>query len=213
MRISAAVGVIAGMLMILPGQTALPIIKEYTPGILSNKTQPAKGMFLIASRGMRDSNFSRTVVLLINHSDRGTLGIVVNRRSNTRLSQALRDLTIKGLGNKYIYYGGPVALSRAVYLLRANNPPEKIKNILDDVYFGADRLVMKKLVQRDRARKSLRIYFGHASWSAGQLREELLRGDWHLIPANAKQIFSQQPRMLWHRLIKRIQPRGLVVQR
>ena len=130
-----------------------------------------------------------------------------------RLSQAMQGLAIKGLENKYVYYGGPVALSRAVYLLRISNPPEKIQHILGDVYFGADRLVMKKLAQRDRARKSLRIYFGHAGWSAGQLRVELLRRDWHLIPANAKQIFSQQPRLLWHHLIKRIQPRGLVVQR
>ena len=66
-----------------------------------------KGIFLIADPKLRDPNFTQTVVLLCEHNEQGTLGVVVNRPTTLRLSEAIPNISGTQDTSDVIYSGGP----------------------------------------------------------------------------------------------------------
>ena len=73
---------------------------------------PAAGVFLVAGPDLRDPNFARTVVLIIEHGDNGTLGLIVNRPTESKLSDLLSDFEGLGERSDTLFEGGPVGLDR-----------------------------------------------------------------------------------------------------
>lgn len=171
----------------------------------------AAGVFLVARRDLPDPNFHRSVVLLVQHDERGTLGLIVNRPTHLRLRDALPDLPGAQAANHPLYLGGPVARTLLAMLLRNEEPATHIEPVVDDVAFSADRDVLERLIARKKSAAELRLYLGHAGWAAGQLHYELARGDWHLAKADGKSIFGDSDR-LWDRLIESIDPPGFDVR-
>ena len=83
-----------------------------------------KGKFLVAKRHLWDPNFTRTVVLLVDHGPEGAMGLVVNRSSEVKIETVLPDL--EGVGGRpdTVFLGGPVAREMMILLLRADRQPE-----------------------------------------------------------------------------------------
>lgn len=177
----------------------------------TERLAPAAGVFLVARRDLPDPNFHRSVVLLVQHDERGTLGLIVNRRTRFRLHDALPDLPGAEAAGHPLYFGGPVGKTLLAMLLRNEKPGKHIESVTDDVSFSADRDVLEQLVARRKSAAELRLYLGHAGWAAGQLHHELARGDWHLAKADGKSIFGDAER-LWDRLIEDLDPPGFDVR-
>ncbi len=156
---------------------------------------PEAGLFLVAAPGMRDPRFSRSVVLLVQHSAEGAMGLIVNRRSKVPVSLALSELDPETAGKHDLYFGGPVEPGRVMYVHKGEMVAPDI-GIIDQVNWGADYERLKKLVNVHHP-DSLRIFFGYAGWGPGQLEFELSLGDWQLVPARAEHIFSEHPADLW----------------
>lgn len=173
---------------------------------------PATGMFLVADRDLGDPNFQRTVVLIIQHGDAGTTGLVVNRRTVLRLSELMPDMEHTGETGHRLFVGGPVGMNQIVMLLRKETAGERIEEVTEDVYFSADRRVLESMLARKKPERDLRLYVGHAGWAPGQLQYELARGDWHLTRAHADSIFGADIETLWDRLIRKLAPIGLEVR-
>jgi len=178
----------------------------------SAKLVPAAGMFLIARRDLPDPNFHRAVVLIVSHGNDGTLGLVVNRRSHARLADALPDMPGTKGSTHRIFIGGPVLRGQMVMLARNERPREGLAAVMDNLYFAADRNVLELFLKNKKPARDFRLYAGHSGWSPGQLQHELDRGDWHLLPADAEAIFSNDVD-LWQRLIDRAAPIRIEVRR
>ena len=171
------------------------------------KIVPAKGVFLVAKNEIEGGPFYQSVVLLLAHSDKGTIGLIVNRTMEIPVLKALPDLGRET--SHELYFGGPVELSGLLYLFRSSERPEQVdeaSHVMADVYYSGDRELLEELMDADKkpAKKKdeLHLFIGHSGWAPGQLDTELVRGSWDLVRADAFTVFGKDPETMWHELSK-----------
>ena len=159
----------------------------------------ARGQLLIAGPGLLDPNFWRTVVLIVEHSDEGALGLVLNRPSETTVGEAVSELEELLDLDEPLYVGGPVQPSALIVLAEFDAPGEAALIAFDDVG------VLASGAQEDPALsvRRGRAFVGHAGWGPGQLDDEVERGDWILEPARHDDAFTGTPLELWSTVLTR----------
>jgi putative transcriptional regulator len=171
---------------------------------------PAKGRILVARRGMLDPRFRESVVLLLEHGDQGSMGLIINHASELRLKNILPH--VKGISrlDDVLYFGGPVATSVAMVLYRHERALPESARATRDLFYSASQVTLESLLKEDQvSRERMRVFFGHANWYAGQLLAELGRGDWYLFESSPELVFSIPAEFLWQVLINRARPAGL----
>jgi len=159
----------------------------------------ARGQLLIAGPGLVDPNFWRTVVLIVEHSDDGALGLVLNRPSETTVGEAVAELEQLLDSDDPLYVGGPVQPSALIVLAEFDQPGEAALIAFEDIGVLANGAQddPSLTVRRGRA------FVGHAGWGPGQLDDEVERGDWILEPARREDAFTGQPLDLWSEVLTR----------
>ena len=155
-------------------------------------------MLLVAAPQMRDPRFKQTVVLLAEHSREGTLGMILNKKTDLSVGTALPELERLARSGHVMFFGGPVQPDRIMYVYTDTEAVSDEK-IMDGVYWGAGYDQLKQLVAA-KDPDSLRIFFGYAGWGPGQLEFELSLDDWNLLPASPDHIFGEETERLWHLL-------------
>ena len=164
----------------------------------------AAGKLLVASRDLPDPNFAETVILLVQHKDDGTLGLVINRRTRVPLSRVLRE--VKGAAGRTdpVHLGGPVSRSAILALRRsAANPGGDAVHVFGDVYMITSRPLLEQALASAVPATAFRVYLGYAGWGEGQLAHELELGGWYIFRGDAAMIFDADPDSIWTRLIGR----------
>jgi putative transcriptional regulator len=160
------------------------------------------GKLLVASRHLRDPNFLRTVVLMLEHSQEGALGVVLNRPSAKTVCDVWESLGEGPIDNlDSVYLGGPVPGP-----LIALHATEELgeKAVLPGLFMSVQREVIEQLVHTPDTR--LRLYSGHAGWGSGQLESELKAGGWYTIAACSEDVLFELDEIdnLWDRVLTRI---------
>jgi putative transcriptional regulator len=186
---------IAGL---VPFQSSVNLL---LPGHVRSKTRLGKGRFLVASRQLKDPNFSESVVLLIEYSRLGALGLVINRPTEVRLSTMFPD--IEGLLQRTdrLFMGGPVSPNHLMLLIQSDTQLEDSHRVFDDTYVTTSQVVFQRIIGEKK--RKFQVYAGHAGWAPGQLDQEVSRGDWHILRADAETIFDKTPSEVWPALIRR----------
>lgn len=161
--------------------------------------RPAAGRLLVANKDLQDPYFRRSVVLLIDHGEQGTLGMIINRPTALSLS-SLSEKFLRAGDADILYYGGPVQPMSFSMLVATGQAAEGGRPVLKDVFhvFGANR-IMAAIVQLG-PQDTVRIYSGFAGWAPGQLDHEIGLGGWRVLPASSAQIFTDHPELLWDEL-------------
>jgi len=172
-------------------------------------TAPKTGALLVASRDMPDSRFQRTVILLLEHNEEGTLGLIINRPTEFKLPDILSNLEGAAAGLS-LFFGGPVAVYEPLLLMRGKPDSARLNHVIGDVYWGNGRLALEWLLGRAQPFDALRVYLGHAGWAPGQLHAELAAGGWELFEAAPEIVFRQDLDTLWQELMER--PRWIMTQ-
>jgi putative transcriptional regulator len=193
------------------GDTAVVSVPEQ-PELPSPSLTPEKGIFLVAKPGMADPRFQRSVVLVLAHSDKGTLGLIINRSTDVPLSRVLPDLQAPDAERHALFFGGPVGMDILIFLVRSGAPPEHARHVMTDVYFSVDRETLEQLLTKHKARSELRLYIGHSGWGPGQLAAEIARGDWLLTRADSATVFEKDLQTIWPQLIDRPSAPGRFIQ-
>lgn len=185
-------------------QAAMPPLVYAT-----NNSRPLPGMFLVATRSLDDPRFIQSVVYLIKHSSRGTLGLIVNRPGNVSLLDALPGIDHKQAGLHTLYYGGPVGQT-VVFMLMRDEPAQKgIAPIADDISFSSELHVLDRMLTSGKPPDEIHFHIGHSGWAPGQLLFEIQHGSWHVVDADAAVIFSGDTDQLWKQLIDELEPLGI----
>jgi putative transcriptional regulator len=158
------------------------------------------GHFLIASPAIIDPNFHRTVVLITAHTEEGAVGLIVNRRSEATVQEAVPQLDALAELDALIFVGGPVNAEGVAVLAEFEDPDDAGVVVLDDVGFVAlDEALETEPPRVQRAR----VFAGVAGWGPDQLESEFAREDWIVAPARADDIFTDDPDSLWSNLLRR----------
>ncbi len=162
--------------------------------------ESARGQLLIAGPGLADPNFWRTVVLVIEHTDEGALGLVLNRPSEMSVADAVPELEDVLDPSGELFVGGPVQPSSVIVLAEFEDPGDAALIAFGDIGVLASGPPLQEIgagVREGRA------FVGHAGWGPGQLDSELERGDWILEPARRADAFSAEPLELWADVLTR----------
>jgi putative transcriptional regulator len=159
-----------------------------------------EGHFLIASPSILDPNFHRTVVFVTAHTDEGAVGLILNRRSEATVGEAVPQLAPVTAEDEPIYVGGPVNPAGVAVLAEFEDPAEAGVVVLEDVGFVAlDEALEEGPPHLQRAR----VFAGVAGWGPEQLEGELERDDWIIEPADRDDIFTDDPETLWSDVLRR----------
>ena len=177
---------------------------------LIQPTRPEKGVFLVARREMPDLRFRESVILILDHGSDGTLGLIINRTTTILLTDALPRFKSIDKAQRFLFFGGPVAVGSILFLIHSIVPLEPAKHIVDNVYWSGSSVLLKQLLHAGKSEDELRLYLGYAGWSPGQLAAEINEGSWQLFRANPESIFSQEPDSLWQRLMEQRLPGGIM---
>jgi putative transcriptional regulator len=172
------------------------------------RAQPAAGMFLVAARGLSDPNFEHSVVLLVQHGEGGSWGLVINRPTAVPLGKLFTAESALGREEGVLFAGGPVDAGRFLLLVRARRPPDDSQRVFADVYLGWTPAALQDL----RGIAEFRVYSGYSGWAPGQLEAEIARGDWHLLPAEPSLVFEPHPQRVWEQLARRTETPVAVFQ-
>jgi putative transcriptional regulator len=158
--------------------------------------------FLIAMPGLSDESFSRSVVYLCEHSDRGALGLVINKPSDMTLKSLFDkvDLPLRrdDLSQVPVFQGGPVHTERGFVLHESLKPEDDTSN--ESVYASTmtipgglemttSRDVLEALSTGAGPRRVL-VSLGYAAWGQGQLESEIAENSWLTVQADPLVIFD-----------------------
>ena len=161
--------------------------------------ESVRGQLLIAGPTLLDPNFQRTVVLMVEHSPEGALGLVLNRPSETTVGEVVPELEELVAPDSPVFIGGPVAQGGLIVLGQFEQPDESALLSFDDVGI----LRTEGLLDEPPTLIDARSFAGHSGWGPGQLDSELERGDWILEPARTQDAFSPEPEQLWSKVLAR----------
>jgi putative transcriptional regulator len=158
-----------------------------------------RGQLLVAGPSLLDQNFWRTVVLVVEHSEEGALGLVLNRPSEVSVGETVPQLEALLGPDERLFIGGPVQPSAVIVLAQFEDTSDAALIAFGDVGVlgtgSSDDLGVG--VRAGRA------FLGHAGWGPGQLDGELERGDWILEPARVGDAFSDDASGLWSEVLIR----------
>lgn len=164
--------------------------------------EPVAGSLLVAAPTMADPNFARTIVLLLDASESGALGVVLNRPTELEVVDVLEPWADLVVGPGVLFQGGPVETDAAlaVATVTADDDPVGWRRV-----YGSTGLVdLDAPVEiLASAVSSLRIFAGYAGWGSGQLEAEIAEGAWYVVPAEVQDPFLVEPERLWSQVLRR----------
>lgn len=159
------------------------------------------GLLLVASPALADPNFFRSVVLLMDHDQAGSVGVVLDRPLEMEVGDHLPAWCERLAPPARVFEGGPVQPETAIGVARrpGYDAGETWHPTLDFVGFIDVSLDPHEV----DGLEELRIYSGYAGWGAGQLEMELGLGSWFLVEGLTGDVFDPVPATLWRRVLLR----------
>jgi len=159
------------------------------------------GSLLIASPGLVDSNFFRSVVLLIDTADDGAVGVILNRPLDLDARDHLPNWYDLLAPPRRIFEGGPVQQETAIGV--AHRPGART----DDTWKPVPGDVGFLDVSGDPGEfgdvAEARVFSGYSGWGAGQLEMEISVGSWFVVDGTSDDTFDPVPETLWRRVLLR----------
>lgn len=161
------------------------------------------GRLLVATPAMEDQNFERAVVLMLEHSDNGALGVVLNRLLGATVAEMIEPWADLAAPPGLFHEGGPVALDSVIGLAEsagqteATNGWSPVRGRLGTVDLHLNPVDVGVPIAR------VRLFAGYAGWDAGQLEGELTLGAWFVVDADPADPFLPDVEDLWHLVLGR----------
>ena len=163
--------------------------------------------FVVATPSLRDPNFARTVVLLVEHGESGSLGFVVNRPSALSFGQVLESLGFErghAHGEMPVLAGGPVSLQSGWLIFDPRNVDEEdLEDALivnEGLAVSASRKLLERIARTAVPPRCI-LALGYAGWSEGQLDAEFGSGAWMPADFDPGVLFEVEPDARWGRAL------------
>jgi len=161
------------------------------------------GVLLVAMPSLGDPTFAGTVVYVLDHSDTGTLGVVLGRPSQVEIRDVLPGWCDLAVEPGVFHVGGPCETDTALCLAtaQADSPVPGLRPVAGDVHLvdldGDPDELAGHLT-------GLRVFAGYAGWSPGQLAGEMAEGAWACVPSRSGDVLSDlSGPQLWRRVVGR----------
>lgn len=179
--------------------------EDHEDSVLPAAQRVQAGTLLLANTQLFEPTFRRTVIYIIDHNDSGTLGVVLNRPSETPVFNVLPQWSEAAAKPKAIFIGGPVKVDSALCL-------GVLKNGADTGGVDGFRQVNGRTVMIDLDAdpeniapmvEGVRVFAGYSGWTLGQLEGEIERNDWIVLSALPSDVLVGPRRDLWGQVLRR----------
>ena len=162
--------------------------------------KPQKGSILISEPFLPDDNFKRSVILLCDHNEEGSFGLVINKNLELTVHDALEEFP-EFEGN--IYMGGPVESNTLHYLHTLGDVLDESIEIMNGLFWGGNFETLKILIeQKSISSDEIRFFLGYSGWGVGQLDDELKEKSWIVTNGRPDYIFNDHGEELWREILK-----------
>jgi putative transcriptional regulator len=173
--------------------------------VLAAHADPLPSLLLVAKPGLLDPNFRETVVLVTRTADAQTVGVILNRPTDVKLSELSRS-PAAAMYKEPLFFGGPVMARTLVGVFHSSTPPAAPAfEVAKDVYLSMHPGNIEPLIAGNRA--AFRLYAGFSGWAPSQLESELERDGWYVLPVREDVLFRTNTDGLWRELIEQAQRR------
>ena len=164
--------------------------------------EPGPGTLLVASAELLDPTFAESVILLIDVDPSGALGVVLNRPSPVGVEDVLEGWGDLASAPEVLFMGGPVSADGALALARCADLPPGVG--FQPIFAGLGLVDLDtEPPLLDGRLLGLRIFAGYAGWGAGQLDAEVAEGSWHVVAAEAGDVFGEATADLRREVLRR----------
>lgn len=158
------------------------------------------GQLLISDPFLKDPNFARTVVLICEHDDAGSIGFVLNKLYDKKLHQLIDGIERTDIT---VFFGGPVHEHTLHFLHTRNDIIEDGIEINDGIFWGGNfEQVLTHLQNYTIGNHEIRFYIGYSGWGTQQLEDELKEKSWITRLSNKHLVFHKFPSQIWKDALK-----------
>ena len=164
--------------------------------IKSNNIQPARGKILISEPLMGDFYFKRSVVLLAEHNEEGSFGLIMNKPLNAKFNEIVRDFPDFETN---LFLGGPVQSNNLFFIHTLGNTIDDSHEIIKGLYWGGEIEQIKEMIKLGQIEPdNIRFYIGYSGWASEQLDGELKRNSWLVSQLRPSKLLNTRPEELWN---------------
>lgn len=163
--------------------------------IQSNRVLPARGKILISEPFLSDTTFGRSVVLLVDHGEEGSMGIILNKRLPMTVNQVVDEF--KYLNEIPLCKGGPVGIDTLFYLHLFHDVPGAYP-IGNGMFLNGDFNAIKKyILQGNPVEGMIRFFLGYSGWDHTQLKQEIDENTWLVGTGDTESLMTLPVNELW----------------
>jgi len=149
--------------------------------------------FLIAMPGMADPYFSKTLTYLCEHSDKGAIGVVVNKPIDLTLGKLFEQVDIalqdEAMQLENVYFGGPVLIDRGFVLHQPLGDWNSTLKIDSEIGLTTSKDILEAMASGLGPSRVI-VTLGYAGWAPGQLEDEIKRNGWLTVQADPEVMFD-----------------------
>lgn len=165
--------------------------------ITHNNVLPVQGSILISEPFLQNAYFQRSVVLLVEHTAKGSMGFVLNKKTDLVVNTFFPEF--KELPDIPIYLGGPVSANRLFFIHSLGDLiiPDSIK-INDHLYFDGDFEALKRHIRSGHSIEGkVKFFLGYSGWTEGQLGNEINHNSWVVSHTSKENILLASGEEFW----------------
>lgn len=163
------------------------------------RTKPKQGSILISEPSLRDFYFRQSVILLAEHNEEGSFGVIINKPIEARLKDIIRGFSSYNLP---VYLGGPVKTD-SIFFIHTRDDIAQSLPIMQGLYWGGDLDTIREMLKKKlMSPGEIRFFVGYSGWSPNQLDRELKERSWVLSHTTVKEIINDHPERLWSTYLK-----------
>lgn len=158
-----------------------------------------KGMVLISQEFWNMEELKRSVILVLEHDEEGTTGVILNKLSNLKLNQVIPNLQL----DMPLYFGGPLQNNKIGFLHPVKSLPGVMK-ICKGIYWGGNVSELISLFKKEELNaRDVRFFAGFAVWKPGELCNEIMNKKWWIDNFSFEQLSAHSDYDLWATLLVR----------
>ena len=170
--------------------------------IQSNNVLPSRGKILISEPFLRDVTFGRSVVLLIDHTEEGSMGLIINKQLPIFVNDIIKEF--KYIENIPLYKGGPIATDTLFYLHTLADIPGAIP-ISKGLFLNGDFEEIKRyILQGNQIDRYIRFFLGYSGWESEQLSTELRENTWLVSKEENAYLMNGDTKDMWKQALEKL---------
>lgn len=170
--------------------------------IQSNNVLPSRGKILISEPFLCDETFGRSVILLVDHSEEGSMGLIINKELPVLVNDVIKEF--KYLEDIPLFKGGPMGTDTLFYLHSLQSIPDAL-SIGNGLYLNGDFTAIKRYVlQGNPIEGKIRFFLGYSGWESEQLRREITGNTWIVGKEGANYLLGEESKQMWKKSMEKL---------